>query len=184
MSVEMILSKVKIVEGDVAAVGLGLSIKDRQEIIENVDIIVHSAATVKFDEKLKRAIELNVRGTYEMTRLGLECKKLVQFHHISTTYCHVNVKTLEEKRYDPPRDPMKMINLVACLTEEQIDSIEKDILDYMPNTYSFTKSLAEAVVFDAIDKGLPAVIFRPSIVTPIYKDPLPGWNDNQNGPSG
>lgn len=155
MSVETILSKLKVIEGEVAAVGLGLSDADRREIIENVDIIVHSAATVKFDEKLKRAIELNVRGTYEMTRLGLECKKLSQFHHISTTYCHVNVKTLEEKRYEPPRDPYKMMNLVSCLNEEQIDSIEKDILDYMPNTYSFTKSLGEAVVFDAIDKGKP-----------------------------
>jgi alcohol-forming fatty acyl-CoA reductase len=184
MDVETILSKIKVVEGDCAVVGLGLSDEDRKDIIENVEIIYHSAATVKFDEKLKRAIELNTRGAYEMTKLGLECKKLLIYCHISTAYCHVNVKILKEQRYEPPADPYKMMNLVDCLTEEQIDLIEKKLLGYVPNTYSFTKSLAEAVVFDAIDKGLPGVIMRPSIVTPIYKDPLPGWNDNQNGPSG
>lgn len=184
MTVETILSKIKVIDGDVAVIGLGLSAEDRQDIIENVEIICHSAATVKFDEKLKKAIELNVRGAYEMAKLGLECKKLIEYQHLSTTYCHVNVKCLEEKRYEPPADPYKMIKLVDLLTEQQLDAIQDKLLDYMPNTYSFTKCLGEAVVFDAIDKGLPGIVFRPSIVTPILLDPLPGWNDNQNGPSG
>lgn len=184
MTVERILSKLKVIEGDVAAIGLGLSAEDRQDIIDNVNIICHSAATVKFDEKLKKAIELNVRGAYEMAMLGLECKKLEEYQHLSTTYCHVNVKTLEEKRYEPPADPYKCMKLVEILTEEQVDALQSQLLDYMPNTYSFTKCLGEAVVFDAIDKGLPGIVFRPSIVIPILRDPLPGWNDNQNGPSG
>lgn len=31
---------------------------------------------------------------------------------------------------------------------------------------------------------LPVVIIRPSIVIPIWKEPLPGWTDNINGPTG
>lgn len=31
---------------------------------------------------------------------------------------------------------------------------------------------------------MPVVIIRPSIVIPIWKEPLPGWTDNINGPTG
>jgi len=49
--------------------------------------------------------------------------------------------------------------------------------------YSFTKAVAEHLLRD--ERGhLPLVIVRPSIVTPAWKEPLPGWTDNINGPSG
>ena len=32
--------------------------------------------------------------------------------------------------------------------------------------------------------GIPLVIVRPSIVTASYKEPMPGWIDNINGPTG
>lgn len=31
---------------------------------------------------------------------------------------------------------------------------------------------------------VPAIIVRPSVVVPIWKEPLPGWSDNTNGPTG
>lgn len=76
MSLETMISKIKVVQGDCSLVGLGLSEDDRKDIIENVTLIYHCAATIRFDEKLKRAVELNTRGTLEMINLGLECKKL------------------------------------------------------------------------------------------------------------
>src|SRR5438128_1349700 len=39
-------------EGDIQTPGLGLSCNDRQTIINEVDVIIHSAATVKFNEPL------------------------------------------------------------------------------------------------------------------------------------
>lgn len=59
----------------------------------------------------------------------------------------------------------------------------KDILKSLPNSYAFTKALAEALVNEAVVKQkLPAMILRPSIVIPTYIDPIPGWTDNLNGP--
>jgi alcohol-forming fatty acyl-CoA reductase len=52
-----------------------------------------------------------------------------------------------------------------------------------PNVYSFTKAVTEQLVRDE-SGDLPIVIVRPSIVTPAWKEPLPGWTDNVNGPSG
>lgn len=57
------------------------------------------------------------------------------------------------------------------------------ILGDLPNTYAFTKSLGEALVVEQMD-NLPVVVMRPSIVIPIYQDPIPGWTDNINGPTG
>lgn len=43
----------------------------------------------------------------------------------------------------------------------------KEILKQLPNSYAFTKALAEALVNEACQKdNLPAMILRPSIVIP------------------
>lgn len=77
------VNKIAVIHGDCALEGLGISDADRKLIIENVSLIYHFAATIRFDEKLKRAVELNTRGSQEMIKLGLECKKLeVKFMNI------------------------------------------------------------------------------------------------------
>lgn len=70
------ISKIVLIEGDVSLVGLGLSDDDKKLITENVTLVYHAAATIRFDEKIKKAVELNTRGTKEMIKLALECKKL------------------------------------------------------------------------------------------------------------
>jgi fatty acyl-CoA reductase len=49
-----------------------------------------------------------------------------------------------------------------------------------PNTYTFTKSVAECLVASEA-ANIPAIILRPSIVGPTWKEPIPGWVDNFNG---
>lgn len=70
------ISRIELIEGDVAQIGLGLSDEDRELIANNVTLIYHAAATIRFDEMIKKAVELNTRGTQEMIKLALECKKL------------------------------------------------------------------------------------------------------------
>ena len=44
--------------------------------------------------------------------------------------------------------------------------------------------MAEALVVEARNKhDLPVLIFRPSIVVSTWRDPIPGYIDNFNGPS-
>lgn len=57
------------------------------------------------------------------------------------------------------------------------------ILQDWPNTYTFTKFLAEDLV-KSQGKGLPVAIFRPAIVIPTYLEPIQGWIDNMYGPTG
>lgn len=53
---------------------------------------------------------------------------------------------------------------------------------FAPNTYTFTKHLAEHVCNDYRKEfNLPVVIYRPSIVSLSEVEPMAGWCDNLNG---
>lgn len=54
----------------------------------------------------------------------------------------------------------------------------------MPNTYTFTKSVAEHIVVDMCKGKIPVKICRPSIVISALEEPFRGWIDNFNGPAG
>ncbi|XP_068623501.1 fatty acyl-CoA reductase 1-like [Battus philenor] len=181
--VDQLLSKVRVIDGDVSEADLAMSNDSRQYIIDNVDIVVHAAATIRFDEALKKAILLNVRGTKLILNLAKECKKLKLFVHISTAYCHLHEKLLEEKPYDPPADPHKILAAAELFDHDTFESITPKLLNDLPNSYAFTKALSEALAVEAMGQ-IPVIILRPSIVIPIWREPLPGWTDNLNGPTG
>lgn len=65
------------IAGDVSVKGLGISAADRATLVENVSIFFHSAASVRFDDTLKVAIGLNLRGTYEALKLAEDMRQLV-----------------------------------------------------------------------------------------------------------
>lgn len=76
-----VISRVEPVNGDVTLPKLGLSPEDRQRLCEEVDIVYHGAATIRFDEPLRKAVLLNTRGTLYMLELVKEMKKLqVKLH--------------------------------------------------------------------------------------------------------
>lgn len=64
------------VSGDCVLPGLGIDPNQRQILRENVNIVFHVAATVRFDEKLKLALGINVNGTREMMLLSQEIRDL------------------------------------------------------------------------------------------------------------
>lgn len=64
------------INGDIEQPGLGISTEDREKLSEEVNIIFHGAATVKFDEKLRIAVGINVLGTREVLKLAKSVKNL------------------------------------------------------------------------------------------------------------
>ncbi|XP_071875697.1 putative fatty acyl-CoA reductase CG5065 isoform X3 [Bombus fervidus] len=180
---EILKKSVTVVSGDVSLPGLGISSEDRKMLCEKINIVYHAAATVRFDELLKKAVLLNTRGTKQMLELAKEMKHLKLFAHISTAYCHLEEKILREKPYPPPADPHKIIKCVEWMDDDVVEAMTDKILGHLPNTYAFTKALSESLVEEAMPH-IPAIILRPSIVIPIWKEPVPGWTDNINGPTG
>jgi len=55
---------------------LGLSAADRQMLIKRVTIIIHAAASVRFNDSLKYAIFVNTRATRDICILAKSMKNL------------------------------------------------------------------------------------------------------------
>ena len=54
---------------------------------------------------------------------------------------------------------------------DMMTTITPKLISPMPNTYTFTKKLAESLIVSE-GEGLPIAIVRPSIVTATWKEPV------------
>lgn len=178
------LDKVQVVRGDVSVENLGLNENDENELIENVNLIFHCAANVRFDQTLRNAVNLNLNGTYRVLKLAERMKKIIVFTHVSTAYCHCNEDVLEERYYPAKKNPFDIIELVKAHDDDYLEKvILPKLLNGLPNTYALTKGLTEDLVHSYAGK-FPICIIRPSIVTASWKTPFPGWIEGLNGPTG
>ncbi|XP_031776892.1 fatty acyl-CoA reductase wat-like [Nasonia vitripennis] len=175
--------KVVIIEGDTGEKNLGLSSTARDFLVKNTHIVFHGAATVRFDESLRKVVNINVRGVKLMLLLAKEMKNLKAFVHVSTAYSHCNLDYIEEKYYKPAMDPDKAISMVDMLDDEVLQHITPRVIGSWPNTYAFSKAVGEDVV-RLYSRGLPTCIVRPSIVLSTMKEPVAGWSDNLYGATG
>lgn len=157
------LEKLKCIYGDVTLLNLGLSDEDMRILIEEVNVIFHGAASVRFDDHLTDAILMNTRGAREVANLALAMKNKPVFVHISTTYCNTDRKVIEEMIYPPHADWKKCIELAENVDSYTLDILTQKFIKPLPNTYTFTKSLAEHVVKDMCEGKIPTIIYRPSI---------------------
>lgn len=175
--------KIVVLEGDLTLPDLGLKPKDRELLVATVNVVVHSAATVKFDEPIKNAVKMNLGGTRRIVELCNEMEDLKVLVHVSTCYCNCDKGEIKEEIYAPVHDPDHIIKIIDWLDTETLEACQTKLLGSMPNTYTFTKGLAETLV-QRESKGYPVAIVRPSIVVCSWKEPFPGWVDNFNGPTG
>lgn len=114
------MDKIVPIEGDVQLIGLGFSDESKRRL-QNVSIIFHLAASVRFDDPLKDAVILNTRGTYEMIKFALELSHLESFVHVSTTYCNPDKIYIEEKIYPPHGNWRKVIQIAETLDNEVLE---------------------------------------------------------------
>ncbi len=159
------MKRICLVEGDLGALNLGLTDNQRQELIDNVEIVLHAAADVRFDKTLQQLCLSNVRGTREVITLTKEMKSLLVFAYISTAYSHSPRDTIEEKFYPAPVDPDQMIRVAEYYSEQSTDVFEAvtaSLIKPWSNTYVFTKALTEELVRQA-SFYVPTIVIRPSI---------------------
>ncbi|KAK6138312.1 hypothetical protein DH2020_027958 [Rehmannia glutinosa] len=197
----ILLPKIIPVSGDVSHENLGIVNSElREEMWREIDIIVNSAATTKFDERYDVAFGINVLGAIHVQDFARKCPKLEMLLHVSTAYVHgtraglIQEKPLhmgetlagseipildmdEEKKIIEER--LKGIQ-TQKLTDKDISRVMKDLgveramLHGWPNTYVFTKAMGE-MVLEKFKEKVNVVIIRPTIITSTYKEPFPGW---------
>ncbi|XP_060876847.1 fatty acyl-CoA reductase wat-like isoform X1 [Metopolophium dirhodum] len=171
------IKSIKIIEGNLEESSLGLSLDDHDWMIENVNFVFHCAATVKFNETLELASKINIQGTEHLLALASKMKNLKGFVHVSTAYSHCPRKEIKEEYYTVPVTVTELKNML-------VDNVPTaEIIEDWPNTYTFTKAVAENMIM-INENRLPISIFRPSIIGCTESEPEPGWLENMNGPTG
>ncbi|XP_057730455.1 probable fatty acyl-CoA reductase 4 [Arachis stenosperma] len=191
--------KVVAVAGDVSLHNFG--IKDQiliEEMLKEIEIIVHSAATVRFDERYDVAMGTNTMGAYNAINFAKICLRIDIFLYVSTAYVCGKAKGLILE------EPFRMgqtikrsseldINLEKQLIEEKLSELqarnanEKTITSIMKelgtiranlhgwqDTYAFTKAMGEMVV-TSMKENIPLIITRPTVIIGTLSEPFPGW---------
>ncbi|XP_011645023.2 LOW QUALITY PROTEIN: putative fatty acyl-CoA reductase CG8306 [Pogonomyrmex barbatus] len=169
------------IAGDVGEENLGLSSQDRTTLINTVQLVFHSAATLDFEADLKTTTIVNLLGTRRIVQLCQEIKDLKALVHVSSAYVNSVIHNVDEIVYPPPADVNTILKLVETLDTDTLDAKTPEILKNHPNPYTFTKHLAE---YEVVNGGLPATIVRPSMIIGAWKEPIPGWTISKNGPQG
>lgn len=146
--------RVEAVAGDLLAPGLGLSPRRRDELAEQVDEVIHAAASVSFSLPLEEARAINVAGTQRVLELASWVQRrggLHRFAHVSTAY-------------------------VAGTHRGEFGEQDLERGQGFNNTYERSKWEAELLV-RAHCSRLPIQVFRPSI---IVGDERSGWTPSFN----
>ncbi|XP_053677825.1 putative fatty acyl-CoA reductase CG5065 [Anopheles nili] len=158
---------------------------DKAKLCNEVQIIFHVMASIRFDEELDDAIAMNVTATRRLYELASAMADLRSIVHVSTFYSNCDKKHIAERIYDDvPYGGLEHIqHFLKGLEAPEKQQLTKLVLGTMPNTYVFTKKCAESMIKSTFSE-LPIGVFRPPIVISSYREPEPGWVDCFHGATG
>ena len=159
------LSKVEWIQGDI------LDVVTLENAMDNVDAIIHSAAIVSFDKKLREQMyRINVEGTANVVNLALE-KNIKLLIHISSVAA-----------------------IGRTAKGQTVDEEKKWVTSSLNTHYAISKQKSEMEVWRAMAEGLSAVIVNPSTVlgfgnwnsssTAIFKNIYHGFSWYSEGENG
>ena len=101
-----LLTKVEPINGNVTYPGLGISYDCLIKLKREVHIVLHSAATIRFDEPLKKALEINLCGTEGVLNFCNQLDNLIVSYlvlfcvNLFYTVCFRTVKPLNGLKND------------------------------------------------------------------------------------
>ena len=166
---------IEVLAGDLSMPNWGLTAEQQLETANQITHIIHSAASVDFNLPLKDAANANITTTLSTIDFAKACTKLKQFIYVSTAYVRPHTEgAIAEELVALPLDPAKTYDDII---NDRANESALLTLTGHPNTYTFTKCVAEHLV--AKNRGhLPITVVRPSIISAALKSPFPGWIDS------
>ncbi|XP_062199493.1 probable fatty acyl-CoA reductase 4 [Phragmites australis] len=191
-----IQEKIVPLAGDIVYENFGVEGSQLREMTQDINVIVNGAATTNFYERYDVALDVNVMGVKHMCQLAKKCPNLEVILHVSTAYVTGEKQGLVQERAFNKGETLRegthqQLDIEAELrlardSKKQLAAEEEERRAMKelglarargfgwPNTYVFTKALGE-MMLGQLRGDIPVVIVRPSIITSIQKDPLPGW---------
>lgn len=122
-----VLDKITFIGGDITVDGLKLSLEDEIKLIEEVNVIFHCAANIRFNDPIKDAININVTGTLRILELAKKMKNLHVFSYMSTAFCQSFQEELDEKHYQTNVDALKIIEKTELMDDESLVHLESEL---------------------------------------------------------
>ncbi|KAJ0986869.1 hypothetical protein J5N97_005225 [Dioscorea zingiberensis] len=159
-----------------------------------IDFIVNSAATTRFNERYDVSLNINTFGARNVMLFAKKCEGLNMFLHISTAYVTQERKgIITEKFFEQDELLIPKIETENELIKRKLKELEdtcasNNIIKICmkelgmkrankfgwPNVYSFTKAMGELQIAK-LRGSLPVIILRPTIILSTCKQPFPGW---------
>ena len=135
--------RIEVVTGDLELPLLGLSATDFEALARRVEVIYHGGAIVDFIQPYERLRAANVNGTHEVVRLALQGGRV-------------------------PLNLISTIGIFDTCNQTGLRAVgEQDVPDEAAgfrNGYGESKWIAERLVRQAGQRGLPIRVFRPGVV--------------------
>jgi thioester reductase-like protein len=122
-----ILSKIILINGDIEIDNLGLSEKHEKKLIEGIDLIFHCAASVRFQDPLKQAVNTNVCGTLRLLQLAQKIHNLKAFFYMSTAFSQSYQNELDEKFYSTNIDVFELIKKTQTMDQQSLRNLEIEL---------------------------------------------------------
>ncbi|KAL6661998.1 hypothetical protein ACP70R_001382 [Stipagrostis hirtigluma subsp. patula] len=191
--------KVAALAGDIVYENLGLEAPLLDKLAKEMDVIVNIAATTNFYERYDVSLDVNVMGAPVPLRQAMY--QAQDAHACLHSYVSDNKEGLIlEKPIKPgetapgrhlPRHRRRAAARQGRQEGAQAQRPRRPQQDGeeghegarppkkarhfgWSNTYVFTKAMGEMLLGELLG-DMPAVIMRPSIITSVMADPLPGW---------
>lgn len=164
------LDRIEIVSGDLSKPQLGIdSDQIVNELKNQIEIVIHAAADVRFNEPLYNLVWCNLVGTRDLLELSKQMVKLQVFIYMSTAFSNTKVNAnlnMEEKFYEPPMNADVLIDYVQNYRtesdQELLNMMARILIHPWPNNYTFSKALSESVV-RRYGMDFPIAVIRPTI---------------------
>lgn len=85
---------------------------------------------------------------------------------------------IDERLIDSPVNWQMTYDQINTMNKLDLEHYNQKLLGNFPNTYTFTKRMAEHMLAMNNTKRIPLLIVRPSIVGASLEEPFPGWTDS------
>jgi len=125
--IQFLDKKIRVLPCDFLQEDLGLSREDQNIISNDLDAVIHIAATVSWDERFDYSIRANSLGTNRLLKMVQACSPVPRFVHISSAYVHgQRTGRVLETAFDPEKS---IANELGSSELFQIESEIRQALD-------------------------------------------------------
>ncbi|VAI00664.1 unnamed protein product [Triticum turgidum subsp. durum] len=198
---KLIKEKIVPLAGDVGSHNFRLDSSRADDLCEEIDIIIHGAATTSFYERYDVALATNALGAKYGCEFAKKCPNLELLLHVSTAFVTGTQdglllekalkmgESLQPGYHLDIEAELELVEkvkteLTASKSSSSDKSLEKTAMKELglkrachfgwPNVYTFTKAMGE-MLLEQHRGDLPVVNIRPTMVTSTFQDPFPGW---------